>query len=94
MIVRYYQMPDGTLGKLSSMPAPDLPFESTEITQAQYESILQDAKDAIAQKIQDDVVANAAAALEHETQAADDYAALVAAGIPTETASRLTGHQA
>ena len=94
MITRYYQMDDGTLGKLSSMPAPDLPFQSTELTQVQYDAIIQDSKDAVAQKLQDAVVANAAAALEHETQAADDYAALITAGIPAETASRLTGHQA
>jgi hypothetical protein len=92
MITRYYKLADGTYGVLQSMPAPNLPAGATEVTKAEYDAEIADRKAMVDQKVQDNVDAASAAALTNEAQAADDYAALVAAGIPAATASRLTGH--
>jgi hypothetical protein len=91
MITRYYRLVDGTYGQLASMSAPDLPAGSTEVTKAEYDAEIQDRNDMVVQKIQDNADAAATATATHQIQAAADYAALIAAGIPAATATRLTG---
>jgi hypothetical protein len=91
-LVLYYQHDDGSVSQrtLSSSgeeePAhPEPPDGATEITAEEYAQALAE----IDAERQQALAAQAAA---EEQQRADDYNALIAAGVPAATASRLTGY--
>ncbi|MFE4336078.1 hypothetical protein ACFRQM_44000 [Streptomyces sp. NPDC056831] len=89
MEVRYYKYPDGSFSALSvegEEGAYEVPADAVEITEAEYTEGVAAIEAANAQQ----AAAEEAAAQE---RARLDYEALIAAGIPAETAARMSGYQ-
>ncbi|AXE76020.1 hypothetical protein [Streptomyces atratus] len=87
MGMHYYRYADGSVSEreYSGDGEPDVPEGASEITQQEYE----EAKAALDAEQAEHVAAIDAEAQERARQ---DYEALIAAGIPPETAARMSGY--
>ncbi|MBA9005904.1 hypothetical protein [Thermomonospora cellulosilytica] len=85
----YYRQPDGSVSSRSVAGAhaepPPIPEDATEITADEYQAALEQIRAAHSE--QDQRVAE-----QDRQRQEQDYQALVALGLPAETAQRLTGY--